>query len=82
MGATIYWAPSPRGEVLDVGLRSRFVTLMSEAFGSYPWTLTDYHVGALRGAAQDADDEGIQEALLALMRYIAQHGQITVWPEY
>lgn len=83
MGATIYWAPSPKGEVFPVGLRSRFITLMCDTFGSYPWTLTHEHVFALSEAAEKEEaSDGVDDALHTLVRLIVQHGSITVWPEY
>jgi hypothetical protein len=81
MGASIYWQPL-RGTHLSVGLRSRFIAMMNEAFGNYPWNLTAGHAGELSAMAIGAEDEGIKAALRTLAEAVQQHEQITVWPEY
>lgn len=81
MGATIYWQPL-RGKVLDVGPRSRFVQMMTEAFGTYPWNVTIGSVERLRAMAIGSDDESIKAALAVLADAVGDHEQITVWPEY
>jgi hypothetical protein len=81
MGVSIYWQPL-RGTYLQVGARSRFVSIMERVFGSYPWTITAGHASKLRDIAIGVEDEGIKEALHTLADAAEKHEQISVWPEY
>ena len=81
MGASIYWQPL-HGRHLPVGARSRFIAMMTEAFGSYPWNITRGHADTLRAMRIGAEDDGIKEALDTLAAAVEQHEAITVWPEY
>ena len=81
MGATIYWQPL-RGKALNIGARSRFVAMMTDAFGNYPWNLTAGSASRLRDMRLGSEDVSIKAALETLADVVEQHEQITVWPEY
>ncbi len=81
MGAAIYWQPL-RGECVAVGARSRFVSMLTEAFGSNPWNLTIVHASELRAMRIGAEDTGIKAALETLADAVERHEAITVWAEY
>jgi len=79
MGVSIYWQPV-NGKRLPVGARFRFVTMMSDAFGNYPWKISS--ASRLRDMRLGCEDEGIKAALETLANAVDEHDQITVWPEY
>ena len=81
MGASIYWQPL-RGKYLPVGARSRFVDMLTEAFGTYPWNLTSGHSATLRAMRMGCNDVEIRAALEVLAVAVEEHEQITVWPQY
>jgi hypothetical protein len=81
MGVSFYWQPL-KGKHLPVGARTRFLGMMTEAFGAYPWTLSQGHVDTLRAMRLGAEDVEIREALDTLASACEKHDQITVWAEY
>jgi len=81
MGAAIYWQPL-RGEHIPIGPRSRFVDMMTEAFGVYPWNISAGNVETLHAMRIGAEDDSIKAALQMLADAAMRHEQITVWPQY
>jgi hypothetical protein len=81
MGVSIYWQPL-RGEHIPVGPRSRFVDMITEAFGVYPWNISAGDAEKLHAMRIGAEDESIKAALTTLADAAMRHGHITVWPEY
>jgi hypothetical protein len=81
MGASFYWQPLA-GKHLPVGARSRFMDMMTDAFGGYPWNLSAGDAEKLRAMRLGAEDVEIKAALETLAEACEKLEQITAWAQF
>ena len=81
MSASIYWQPMG-GVNLNVGLPSRFVQIMIDTFGPYPWNITAGDANKLRLLGIGTQDDGLKKVFNELAKQCENHEQIQVYPVY